>query len=185
MKQKIEEQESLPVYLFGGERVVIVEKEEAVEAGVNIIDEDGIHALVSEDDANRLHLEGIPSIDDLDFGYAGCKEITFDCIVNSEYEEHLTYGYVTTEYLASDIAIRELAVFTSWDHQWKSEATVMSDRKADLQNDLISESPEYLEGLENDKIEEIKHHNAVVREQLKELRDEWEKKSIPPPRNPQ
>ena len=34
MEQKNKEQEALPVHLFKGERVVIVEKEEAVEAGV-------------------------------------------------------------------------------------------------------------------------------------------------------
>ena len=58
MEQKNKEQEALPVHLFKGERVVIVEKEEAVEAGVHIIDDYGDSALISEADAIRLHIEG-------------------------------------------------------------------------------------------------------------------------------
>ena len=176
MEQKNKEQEALPVHLFKGERVVIVEKEEAVEAGVHIIDDYGDSALISEADAIRLHIEGKLTTDELDSGYCGCVEITCDCIVNPEYDEGLICDYVTTEYLATDTAIRELEVLTGPYHRWKSEATEMRERKSEILNDFI---PEYFEGLEDDEIEKIKKHNEGVRVQLKELRDKWEKEIIP------
>lgn len=146
--------QELPIYIYKGQYVIIVDSDIAEELSLNC---NGDRHIVLLSDINRINIDDISmSYDDEYSCYTTIEEIVDEQCINMENEHCLLNEFIRLSYYRANTTRMQLVIETGRNHEWTSARTELSEECIDTINrawEWLSEEPEDI----NEQIEILQH----------------------------